>query len=70
MQKEVDVKGVMLFSFNEQEYKAIHQGLYNALSAGALTPVIQNRFTMQEAAAAHRAAIQLGRCGKTVITVS
>jgi len=69
MQKEIDIKGVMLFAFTEAEYQDIHKGLYKALTERVLTPAIQNCFVLANATKAFEAVILPGRYGKTVIVV-
>lgn len=67
MQREADVRGVMLTMATPQERQGIHAGLQAALRAGTLAPVIHRRFALEDAAQAHAAVMEPGHAGKVVL---
>lgn len=69
MQKEADIKGLMLFASSDKELIAAHQGIVRALANGSLSPIINHTFTLEQAAEAHQAAMQPGHSGKTIISM-
>jgi NADPH2:quinone reductase len=70
MQREADIRGVMLFGASERERHSMHAGIKAALANGALAPVISQRFTLEEAAKAHEAVMEPGHQGKVILTTA
>lgn len=67
MQREADVRGVLLFAATVRQRQSTHAGLQAALASGTLVPVIGHRFTLEDAAGAHAAAMAPGHLGKVVL---
>ncbi|HET7307912.1 MAG TPA: NADPH:quinone reductase [Gammaproteobacteria bacterium] len=70
MQKETAILGMTLFNASEKETHSIHAGLGAGLTNGSLSPVIGRRFTLAEAAEAHRAVMESNSHGKIVLLSS
>jgi NADPH:quinone reductase len=67
MAREADVRGLLLFNSTPDELAAIHSGLAEGLSSGALTPVVNRAFPLADAARAHAAVLKPGASGKIVL---
>ncbi len=67
MQREADVRGMVLPSTPPAELASIHAALVAGLENGSLRPVIGKEFPMAEAAQAHRAVMESGAMGKIVL---
>lgn len=67
MLREADVRGLLLFNCTPEESAALHAGLADGLSSGALTPVVGRRFPLAEAARAQAAVLEPGASGKIVL---
>lgn len=70
MQREADVRGVMLYAATAKERQSTHAGLQAALANGTLVPVIGQRFALEDAAKAHAAAMEPGHLGKVVLVTT
>lgn len=70
MQREADIRGVMLSAATGREQQSTHAGLQAALANGALVPVIGKRFALEDAAKAHVAAMAPGHLGKVVLVTA
>lgn len=66
MQKEAVVTGVMLSAATPTELAEIHAGLNRYLVDGRLSPVVGQRFTLEEAALAHETVLK-SHVGKVVL---
>ncbi len=67
MQREADVRGMVLPNTPPAELASIHAALVAGLENGSLRPVIGKEFPMAEAAQAHRAVMEPGALGKIVL---
>lgn len=67
MQREADVRGMILPNTPPAELASIHAALVAGLENGSLHPVIGKEFPMAEAAQAHRAVMEPGSFGKIVL---
>lgn len=67
MQREADVRGVLLFAATDKERRSMHAGLRAAIASGTLAPVIHTRFALDEVAKAHVAVMEPGHAGKVVL---
>jgi NADPH:quinone reductase len=67
MQRDVDLRGMVLPNTPPQEMVSIHAALVAALENGTLRPVIGKEFPLAEAAQAHRAVMEPGALGKIIL---
>src|SRR6266566_8040886 len=67
MQRDVDLRGMVLPNTPPEELASIHAALVAGLENGTLRPVIGKEFPLAEAAQAHRAVIEPGAMGKIVL---
>jgi len=70
MQRDADIRGMVLPNTTPAELASIHAALVAGLENGALRPVIGKEFPLSEAAHAHRAVMQSRAFGKIVLTTS
>jgi len=70
MQREADVRGMILPNTPPAEMASIHAALVAGLESGTLHPVIGKEFPLSEAAQAHRAVMESGAMGKIVLVTS
>ena len=67
MQRDADVRGMILPNTPPAEMASIHAALVAGLENGTLRPVIGKEFPLAEAAEAHRAVMEPGALGKIVL---
>src|SRR5262252_2084783 len=67
MQRDADVRGMILPNTPPAQMSSIHAALVEGLENGALRPVIGKEFPLAEAAQAHQAVMELGALGKIVL---
>ena len=67
MQRDADVRGMILPNTPPAEMASIHAALVAGLENGALRPVIGKEFPLAQAAEAHRAVMESGAMGKIVL---
>jgi NADPH2:quinone reductase len=67
MQRDADVRGMILPNTPPAEMASIHAALVAGLENGTLGPVIGKEFPLAEAAQAHRAVMESGAFGKIVL---
>jgi len=67
MQRDADVRGMILPNTPPQEMASIHAALVAGLENGTLRPVIGKEFSLAEAAEAHRAVMKPGAFGKILL---
>ena len=67
MQRDVDLRGMVLPNTPPAELASIHAALVAGLENGTLRPVIGKEFPLAEAAQAHRAVMEPGAMGKIVL---
>jgi len=67
MQREADVRGMILPNTPPAQMASIHAALVAGLENGTLRPVIDKEFPLAEAAQAHRAVMESGTLGKIVL---
>jgi NADPH:quinone reductase len=67
MQRDVDVRGMILPNTPPEKMASIHAALVAGLENGTLRPVIGKEFPLSEAAEAHRAVMESGAMGKIVL---
>jgi NADPH2:quinone reductase len=67
MQRDADVRGMILPNTPPAELASIHAALVAGLENGTLRPVIAKEFALAEAAQAHRAVMEPGALGKIVL---
>jgi len=67
MQRDVDLRGMVLPNTPPAEMASIHAALVAGLENGTLRPVIDKEFPLVEAAQAHRAVMAAGALGKIVL---
>src|SRR5262252_10112882 len=67
MQRDADVRGMILPNTPPAQMASIHAALVAGLEDGALHPVIGKEFPLAEAAQAHQAVMELGALGKIVL---
>ncbi|HEX4415676.1 MAG TPA: NADPH:quinone reductase [Lacipirellulaceae bacterium] len=67
MQRDADVRGMILPNTPPAELASIHAALVASLENGTLHPVIGKEFPLVEAAEAHRAVMKPGALGKIVL---
>ncbi len=70
MQRDVDLRGMVLPNTPPAELASIHAALVAGLENGTLRPVIGKEFPLAEAAQAHRAVMEPGAMGKIVLVPS
>ena len=70
MQRDVDIRGMVLPNTPPTELASIHAALVAGLESGTLRPVIGKEFSLAEAAQAHRAIMEPGTIGKIVLRTS
>jgi NADPH2:quinone reductase len=69
MQRDVDLRGMVLPNTPPAEMASIHAALVAGLENGSLRPVIGKEFPFADAAQAHRAVMEPGALGKIVLVV-
>jgi NADPH2:quinone reductase len=67
MQRDVDLRGMVLPNTPPEEMASIHAALVAGLENGTLRPVIRKEFPLADAAQAHRAILETGAVGKIVL---
>jgi NADPH2:quinone reductase len=67
MQRDADVRGMILPNTPPAELASIHAALVAGLENGTLRPVIGKEYPLAEAAQAHRAVMEPGATGKIVL---
>jgi len=67
MQRDVDVRGMVMPNTPAVDLASIHAALVAGLENGTLRPVIGKEFPLTEAARAHRAVMEPGAFGKIVL---
>jgi NADPH:quinone reductase len=67
MQRDADLRGMVLPNTPPAELASIHAALVAGLENGTLHPVIGKEFPLAEAAQAHRAVMEPGASGKIVL---
>jgi NADPH:quinone reductase len=67
MQRDADVRGMVLPNTPPSDLASIHAALIAGLENGTLRPVIGKEFPLAEAAQAHRAVMESGSFGKIVL---
>src|ERR1700757_3306602 len=67
MQRDVDLRGMVLPNTPPAELASIHAALVAGLENGTLRPVIGKEFPLSDAAQAHRAVMESGALGKIVL---
>jgi NADPH:quinone reductase len=67
MQRDADIRGMVLPNTPSAELASIHAALVADLENGTLRPVIGKEFPLAEAAQAHRAVMEPGALGKIVL---
>jgi NADPH2:quinone reductase len=67
MQRDADVRGMILPNTPPVEMASIHAALVAGLENGSLHPMIGKEFRLAEAAQAHRAVMEKGAMGKIVL---
>jgi NADPH:quinone reductase len=67
MQRDVDIRGLVLPNTAPKDLASIHAALVSGLENGTLRPVIGKEFSLAEAAQAHRAVMEPGALGKIVL---
>jgi NADPH2:quinone reductase len=70
MQRDADVRGMILPNTPPTELASIHAALVAGLKNGTLRPVIGKEFPLADAAQAHRAVMEPGAMGKIVLVPS
>ena len=67
MQRDADVRGMILANTSPAEMASVHAELVAGLENGTLRPVIGKEFSLADAAQAHQAVMALGALGKIVL---
>ena len=67
MQRDADIRGMVLPNTPPAELASIHAALVAGLENGTLRPVIGKELPLAEAAQAHRAVMESGAMGKIVL---
>ena len=67
MQRDVDLRGMVLPNTSPADLASIHAALVAGLENGTLRPVIGKEFPLAEVAQAHRAVMEPGAVGKIVL---
>jgi NADPH2:quinone reductase len=70
MQRDADVRGMILPNTPPAQMASIHAALVAGLENGTLRPVIGREFPLADAAQAHRAVMESGALGKIVLVPS
>jgi NADPH2:quinone reductase len=70
MQRDADIRGMVLPNTPPAELASIHAALVAGLEDGTLRPIIGKEFPLTEAATAHRAVMEPGALGKIVLLPS
>jgi NADPH:quinone reductase len=70
MQRDADIRGMILPNATPGELASIHAALVAGLENGTLRPVIRKEFPLAEAAQAHRVVTEPGAMGKIVLVPS
>ena len=70
MQRDVDLRGMVLPNTPPAEIASIHAALIAGLENGTLRPVVGKEFPLAEAAQAHRAVVEAEARGKIVLRTS
>jgi NADPH:quinone reductase len=70
MQRDADIRGMVLPNTPPKELASIHAALVADLENGTLRPVIGKEFPLADAAQAHRAVMESGAFGKIVLRTS
>ena len=70
MSKESSISAAMLFGMNPQEKQRAQAAIASGLADGSLTPLIQERFALEDASLAHQAVMRDGARGKIVLEIS
>jgi NADPH:quinone reductase len=70
MQRDADVRGMILPNTPPAELASTHAALVAGLENGTLRPVIGKEFPLAEAAEAHRAVTEPGAVGKIILRTS
>jgi len=70
MQRDADIRGMVLPNTPPKELASIHAALVSGLENDTLRPVIGKEFPLVEAAQAHRAVMESGALGKIVLWTS
>ena len=70
MQRDADVRGMILPNTPPAELASIHAALVAGLENGTLRPVIGKEFSLADATEAHRAVMESGALGKIVLRTS
>ncbi len=66
MQRDVDIRGMVLFNASLPDLKDIHSRIFRGLTEGWLAPHIEKQMPLSEASAAHQA-IADGQTGKIIL---
>lgn len=69
MQKECDVRGMVLWNMTQEEYEAVTSGVTTMLQQQAFAPVVRQAFPFEEASAAFQEVIDGTGNGKVVVTM-
>lgn len=67
MKRDAAVHGMMLFNTPPAETKAMYDDIEKLLESGALSPIVQEEFALQDAPRAHEAVMRGGSGGKIVL---
>ena len=67
MQRECDIRGLMLFNATPQDSQEAFAAIQAGLESGALAPVVGEEFPLADAARGHVAAMAAGRRGRVVL---
>src|SRR5262249_7115168 len=70
MQRDADIRGMMLPNTPPEELASIHAAVVAGLENGTLRPVIGKEFPLADATQAHRAVMESGSFGKIVLRTS
>src|SRR5262249_7540483 len=70
MQRDADIRGMILPNTPPEELASIHAALVAGLGNGTFRPVIGKEFPLADAAEAHRAVMESGAMGKIVLVPS
>ena len=70
MQRDADIRGMVLPNTPPAELASIHAALVAGLENGTLRPVIGKEFPLAEAAQAHQSVMESGALGKIVLRTS
>jgi NADPH2:quinone reductase len=67
MQKQADIRGMLLFNAPPEELRRVHAGIIAMMEAGTLTPVVGTELPLEEAPKAHTEVIESDAYGKIVL---